>query len=499
MTSVVPVDAIPAAEASVPATSVAPAPRVQGTDAAREAETIVDSDARNEFLDAALHALGSRVVVTEVERIRELLASHHHAFSREQEPFAVLLPGSAHEVSVILRLADERRIAVFTRGAGTGLGGLSTIDRPGVLLLTDRLNRIRCINPLGHYAVVEAGVVNARINDVAAQYGLWYAPDPVSRDRSTIGGNVATNAGGINCAKYGVTRDSVLSLTVVLPDGRIIETGRPTMKNVAGFDLTSLFTGSEGLLGVVVAVTVRLLPIPQGASRIVVFASDLDRVGDALDAALAAPVRPASMELMSAPPAAADLDIFGEAAQGTRWLIEITTDGSAAIQEADVLQEALRKAGATAIRATDAQSEAFLGLRKAGKAFPRGKAWMAGSDVAVPLDHLSDFLRNLGRWANDAHARLTVLAHLADGNTHTGFILPKRSSDETMPPALVEANRRLFDYVLANGGTITGEHGIGLELKDRLSGQIGEDNLALQRAIKRTIDPHGILNPGKWV
>lgn len=180
----------------MPAASVAPAPRVQGTDAAREAETIVDSDAGKEFLDAALHALGSRVVVTEVERIRELLASHHHAFSREQEPFAVLLPGSAHEVSVILRLADERRIAVFTRGAGTGLGGLSTIDRQGVLLLTDRLNRIRCINPLGHYAVVEAGVVNARINDVAAQYGLWYAPDPVSRDRSTIGGDAAADGPG---------------------------------------------------------------------------------------------------------------------------------------------------------------------------------------------------------------------------------------------------------------------------------------------------------------
>lgn len=288
----------------------------------REAESIVDAGARRAFLEQVREQLGDDVIVEEPDAVAGLVASHHHAFSHENAPFAVLLPGSAHDVSVILRAANEQRIAVYTRGAGTGLGKLSTITLPGVLLLTDRLNRICEINSLGHYAVVEAGVVNARINEATRQYGLYYPPDPVSYERSTIGGNVATNAGGLKCAKYGVTRDSLLSLTVVLADGRIIKTGRPTMKNVAGFDLTALFTGSEGLLGVVVAATVRLRPIPRGLAKTIVFADDLDQAGFAVDTVLGTQVQPASMELMSAPPDAADLDVFGEVAYGAQWLIQ---------------------------------------------------------------------------------------------------------------------------------------------------------------------------------
>lgn len=453
---------------------------------------------RKRFLETIEGGLDAQAVVTDPLAIDDLVAAHHHRFSREELPFAVVLPDSAEQASVILRAANTYGIAVFTRGAGTGLGQLSTITEPGILLLTDRLNRIREINPTGHYAVVEAGVINARINEEAERYGLYYPPDPASYRLSTIGGNVATNAGGFKCAKYGVTRDSLLSLTVVLPDGRIIETGRPTMKNVAGFDLTSLFTGSEGLLGVVTAATIRLRPIPKGVAKVIAFADDLERTGAVIEAVLNSGVQPASLELMSVPYEQTYPDKFVPAVGKAKWLIEATTDGRSAQDDADTLFEAIRGTGASLIRPTVEEAETFFILRKTGRAFPRGTAWMAGSDVAVPLDKLAEFLLTLERLADEAHAQLTVMAHAADGNTHTGFILPKREGETELPEALRVAKDKLYDYVLANGGTITGEHGIGLELKDLLGRQIGRDNLNLQRAIKRAIDPNGILNPGKW-
>ncbi|KAA8819430.1 FAD-binding oxidoreductase [Bifidobacterium rousetti] len=454
---------------------------------------------REGFLTEIGESLDVDAIVTDPLSISEIVNKHHHRFSEEKLPFAVLLPNSAEQASSILRAANEYGIAVFTRGAGTGLGQLSTITVPGILLLTDRLNHIREINPIGHYAVVEAGVINARINEATKEYGLYYPPDPASFELSTIGGNVATNAGGFKCAKYGVTRDSLLSLTVVLPDGRIIETGRPTMKNVAGFDLTSLFTGSEGLLGAVIAATVRLRPIPQGVAKVIAFARDLGQTGSVIEAVLASGVQPASLELMSVPYEQTYPDKFVESVGDAQWLIEVTTDGRAAEEDAETVLEALRPTGASLIRPTVDEAETFFILRKTGRAFPRGTAWMAGSDVAVPLDKLGEFLLVLERLANEAHAQLTIMAHAADGNTHTGFILPKKEGETELPEALRLAKEKLYDYVLANGGTITGEHGVGLELKDLLVRQIGQDNLDLQRTLKRALDPRGILNPGKWV
>ncbi|WP_152354920.1 FAD-linked oxidase C-terminal domain-containing protein [Bifidobacterium apri] len=438
------------------------------------------------------------VLIDDPQAIRDVSSDH----DREQSgsfPEIVLMPECIDQVSTIMEWADDLRIPVYTRGSGTGMGHLSDIGKPGVLLLTDRLNRIVEINSEGHYARVQAGVINADINKAIRRYGLYYAPDPASSTLSTIGGNIATNAGGFKCAKYGVTRDSLLSLKVVLPGGDVIDTGRPVMKNVAGLDLTSLFTGSEGQLGIIVEATIRLRPIVHGTSHAIVFLDSLEESGNAVSAVLRAPVQPTALEFMPVPYIQTYPDAYVPLVGDASWMLVATTDGWAKEHDLDVITKAWEEQGLTVARPTDEELETFFVLRKTGKARPEGRVWSIESDAAVPLDRFSELLIFIKELTQDLGASLFLLAHAGDGNVHVSIMLPRADGETELPDRLVQARRRLLNQVLDMDGTVTGEHGVGLELKDYLPRQLGERNLELQRTIRRVFDPHDILNPGKWL
>ena len=412
-------------------------------------------------------------------------------------PSAVVFPESADEVAAVLRAAHAAGVPVVPRGAGTGLSGAATATDGELVLSTARLNRILELSPEDELAVVQPGVITADLDRAAAEHGLCYAPDPGSVEICTIGGNIATNAGGLRCAKYGVTRESVLGLDIVLADGRRISTGRRTVKGVTGYDLTSLFIGSEGTLGVVVGATVRLLPRPAATATVSAFFDDVETAASAVARIRAHRVRPAIAELLdSATLAAVD------AAQGTDFtrrggaLLLVQTDGAGAAAEAEAVLGAV-KPTATAVAITDDPAESADLLRARRLALPSlerlGRVLI--EDIAVPRSRLAEAVRAVTAIADRHGARVATLAHAADGNLHPIFVLD--DPDAPVPEPVWTAAGEVFRTALRLGGTLTGEHGVGLLKKQWVAEELGEPSLAVHRQIKQALDPRGILNPGK--
>jgi len=414
-------------------------------------------------------------------------------------PRAVVRAAGLADVSATLSWADRHGVAVVPRGAGTGLsGGANAIDGCIVLSL-ERLTAIREIDRVGQYAVVEAGVINADLGRAAAAAGLFYPPDPGSFEICSIGGNLATNAGGMRCVKYGVTRDSALSLEVVLADGTVINTGSRTRKNVAGYDLTSLFIGSEGTLGVITAATLRLRPAPaSGPLTFVASFPTLGAAGDAVAAIQAAGIVPSLLELMdnrtiNAVEDYRRLDLDRRSAA----LLIGQADGPAAEAEADGMIQACAASGADlAIRASDAaESDMLLEARRLA-----GTALMATGptvveDVGVPPGQLRAMLERVEQVSRDSGLPIGTCAHAGDGNLHPTMLLPDLT-EATIARAL-DAGRRLCDHAVELGGTITGEHGVGVLKRPWLRGQLSGEVLAVHRAIKIALDPRNVLNPGR--
>lgn len=464
------------------------------TEAAPEA-----SDATTEpIVGALLRDLPAHTVTTD----RDTLAEYAHDrsfFAPPTLPVAVVRPETVEQVSAALAAAHRTRTPVFTRGKGSGVaGGSIPTERGGIVLSLERLDHILAVNPVDQTMRVEAGVVTSTINEALKDTPLFYAPDPASSSISSIGGNIATNAGGFHCVKYGVTRDSLLSLKVVLADGRIIETGRGTVKNVAGLDMTGLFTGSEGTLGVVVEATLRLRPKPTRTSAVVAFFERIPDVGRAVEAVSGSGVGPSVFELLAIPERIAESPRYVAAAEGCRWMTLIQTDGSGAERDADRLSEALGKVTDRVIVPDDDEVAWVFSLRKGGKPHPKDH-WRTTGDVAVPLSKISTFLGSLESIAAAHGYRYMLVAHVGDGNIHSGFFTPKTPGDDVYPEGLNTAHAELMRAALAVGGTLTGEHGVGIELTDFLADQIGATNLEIQKRIKAALDPHGILNPGKWL
>jgi len=414
-------------------------------------------------------------------------------------PAAVLRPADADGVSRVLRLAHEAGTPVVPRGAGTGLSGGATAGHGTVVLDLSGMNRIVTLAPDDGTAVVEPGVITADLDAAAGTHGLTYPPDPASVAISTIGGNIATNAGGLRCAKYGVTRDSVLGLRVVLADGSRIATGTATFKGVTGYDLTRLFTGSEGTLGVIVEATVRLRPLPLGTATIAAAFPDIEAAAAACSALTRSRVQPAIAELLDAATLAAI-----DAAQGTDLratagaLLLIQTDGVGAALEADLVVAALKDT-ATSIRTTTDPDEAAELLAARRLALPSlerlGRPLI--EDIAVPRSRLADAVRAIAAIAARHDVPICTVAHAADGNLHPLIVVDRAA--ETVPPAAQRAADEVFELALALGGTLTGEHGVGTLKRAWLGRELGATNLALQRRIKALFDPRGILNPGKAV
>ena len=419
-----------------------------------------------------------------------------------QLPQAVVLAESVADVQAAVRACAARRVPLVARGAGTGVSGGAHASEGCVVLSLERMNRILDLNPDDETAVVEPGVINADLNAAAAVHGLMYAPDPASYKISTIGGNVATNAGGLRCAKYGVTRDSVLALDVVLADGSLIHTGHQTFKGVAGYDLTGLFVGSEGTLGIVVGVTVRLKYLPREVHTIAAFYPDFRSAAAGVLAVGRARVQPAIIELLDGGTLARLDAIHGSnlASRGASLLL-IQTDGFGAEAEAAAIRPLLAAGGAVVTMEANAEAEQLVELRRNSRGVEVDDEYRVGEDVAVPRSRLVDYVEELEAMAVRHEVKLKVVAHAGDGNLHPTFWVD-RTGDAVDAAAMERLGAALDDSVtvaLAMGGTITGEHGVGQYKLRWLGLEQKEPVRELQRRIKELFDPAGILNPGKAI
>ncbi|MFQ4150313.1 FAD-linked oxidase C-terminal domain-containing protein [Arthrobacter sp. LAPM80] len=415
-----------------------------------------------------------------------------------QEPLAVVWAESIADVQTVVRAAAAHNVPLVTRGAGTGVSGGAHATRGSVVLNLTRMNRILEINAADEIARVEPGVINGDLNTAVAEHGLMFAPDPASFKISTVGGNIATNAGGLRCAKYGVTRDAVLALDVVMADGSLIHTGHRTFKGVAGYDLTSLFVGSEGTLGIVVGATVRLKYLPTIVRTLAVFFPDVQSAAAGVLALGKARVQPCILELLDGA-SLHELDFHNGsnlASRGTALLL-IQFDGLAAEQEETVAATALEGLGGVASREDPAEAQRLVDLRRNNRGLDVDAENRVGEDVAVPRSQLVHYITALAEMAVRHGVDLQVIAHAGDGNLHPTFSVP------TFEPARIAAlNAALdesIDKALELGGTITGEHGIGQYKLRWLPLEQASQVLEIQRNIKALFDPQGILNPGKAI
>jgi glycolate oxidase len=418
-------------------------------------------------------------------------------------PDAVALPRTTASVSKILRFANRHRIPVTPRGAGYGYVGGCVPVRGGLVLSIARLNRIREINPLDFVAVVQAGMITETLQDAVERLGLFYPPDPASRADSFVGGNIATNAGGPRCLKYGVTRDYVLGLEVVLADGAIVRVGGRTHKNKTGFDFVRLFTGSEGLLGVITEATLKLLPLPPFRACL---AAGFSTARDAIRAQqdiLKAGLLPCAIELADSFTLAAAYKRTGsERLRGCRAHLIVELDG----QERSVRSElqavhriiqgrnpAFVERGFGAARCEEIwkiRREFSYSLRDTGLT-------KLNQDIVVPRSRLEDLFRFAVRLQKSQGLPIACFGHAGDGNIHVNVMV-----DYSAKGAATRAARaldELFKQVLAWGGTITGEHGIGLAKKKWWPWAATLEIRQMHRAVKQALDPRGVLNPGKFV
>lgn len=417
------------------------------------------------------------------------------------EPCAVLLASSTAEVSRALEWASRHRVPVVPRGAGSGLAGGACAIEGCLVVGVERMTAVRELVVEDQYAVVEAGVINADLDAAAAEVGLMYAPDPSSHRISTIGGNVATNAGGLRCVKYGVTRDSVLGLEVVLADGRVITTGRRTVKGVTGYDLTSLLVGSEGTLGVITAATVRLRPRPRGITTVAATFPDLQSAAEAVALTVQRHLEPSLLELIDQATLTA---IESWKSMGldreTHAMLVAQADGSRCEEAAAELSRAFEDAGASFVAVSSDEQEAAQLLEVRRLAYPAAERLgrCLVEDVGVPRSRLPEMLRRIEQAAQRHDVRIMTVAHAGDGNVHPTFVFDP-ADDGEVPASVWAAADEVFTAALSLGGTLTGEHGVGLLKKRWLGLELGPEVMDVQRAIKSALDPGGILNPGKAI
>jgi glycolate oxidase len=441
-------------------------------------------------------ALPDGVVVTEAAAVekyrfdwsRDLSAGH---------PVAVVRAEDAAQVQAAVRWAAEHRVPVVPRGAGSGLSGGATAVDGGLVLSLERMRGIE-VDAECRVAVVEPGAFNAEVKAAAAEHGLWYPPDPSSYEICSIGGNIATNAGGLCCVKYGVTTDYVLGLDVVLADGTLVTLGGKRVKDVAGLSLLKLFVGSEGTLGVVTRAVLRLVPAQEARSTLVATFPDVDAAARAV-VAVGRRLRPSMMELMDRASinAVEDFRPMGlDRAAGALLVAQSDAPPAARVLEIDRMRAACADAGATEVFVTDDPDEGELFVEARRAAFPaiESRGALLLEDVGAPVPQLPALLAAIAAIAAEHEVEIPVVAHAGDGNTHPIIVY------DAGDPASKKRARAAFEDVMRAaiglGGTITGEHGVGRAKRAALPDQLGPDVMALTRRVKDALDPHGILNPG---
>jgi glycolate oxidase len=409
------------------------------------------------------------------------------------EPLAVVHARRTADVAVTLRHAHDLRVPVVPRGAGTGLSGGARADEGSLVLDLSGMNRVLELSADDQLAVAEPGVITADLDRAAGAHGLRYAPDPASAALSTIGGNIATNAGGLRCAKYGVTRDSVLALEAVLADGTVIGTGRRTVKGVTGYDLTGLLTGSEGTLAVITSATLRLRPVPVATATLAAYFPSFEAAAEASYAIARAGVEPALAELVDGPVLQAVDPALRE--RGAALLV-VQCDGAGAAAEAAAVARLLGPLASTVETTEDpTEAEALLAARRLALPALERLGRPLIEDIAVPRSRLAQAVREIRAISARHDVPVFTVAHAADGNLHP-IIVVDRALDR-LPDAAWAAAGEIFALALRLGGTLTGEHGVGVLKRQWVAEELGSAAHALQRRIKEVFDPRGILNPGK--
>ncbi|MBB5157860.1 FAD-binding oxidoreductase [Saccharopolyspora phatthalungensis] len=417
------------------------------------------------------------------------------------KPLAVARTTSTDDVVAVVRICAELGIPVVPRGAGTGLsGGANAIDGC-VLISLQGMDEILEVNPREQLAVVQPGVVNDDLRAACREHGAWYPPDPASSPWSTIGGNVATNAGGVCCVKYGVTRDYVLGLEAVVGNGDVVRLGRRTAKGVAGYDLCGLFVGSEGTLGVITEITVKLLPGLRAPERTVVgYFDSLVEAGEAVAAVAAAGVVPSALELLDRHclKAVDEWKNMGLSAEANVLLLgRSDAPGAAGEQEVDALLRCFDAAGATwSARSTDEhEADALFAARRLAYPALERLGPVLTEDVCVPRAKVPEMLGRIEAAARRHDTRIANIAHAGDGNLHPLIITPPGDEEARLRA------QRAFDDIVADaislGGTVTGEHGVGLLKRKGLHAELSPAVIGMHQAVKSAVDPAGIFNPGK--
>ncbi len=418
-----------------------------------------------------------------------------------QMPGCVVFAATTKEVSEVLQFANAGKIPVVTRGSGTGLSGGSVPSPDCIVLCTVKMCRILELDRANLTILVEPGVTTLQIADAAVAAGLFYPPDPGSMKISTIGGNVAENSGGLRGLKYGITRNYVMGLEVVLPDGEIMWTGNKCVKDVAGYSLKDIFVGSEGTLGVITKVLLRLIPKPAAKKTMVATFAQMERAANSVSAIIAAHIIPCTLEFLDRTTihcvedyAKIGLPLDCEA------LLLMETDGhpAAVADEAARMEQICREQGCLEVRVARDEAEGnklASARRSAFSALARVAPTTILEDATVPRSELAAMIRFVAAIAQKYKLRIGTFGHMGDGNLHPTFLTDERNKEEMH--RVEEAFKEIFDEAIRLGGTITGEHGVGLAKKSFLPKFLGGAQMRVTRELRRALDPNGILNPGK--
>ncbi|GLY65926.1 FAD-binding oxidoreductase [Amycolatopsis taiwanensis] len=451
-------------------------------------------------MESKIDELDGEFITTEPD----VLAAYRYdqaGFCEAGKPAALARPRHTDDVVKVLRFAHEHRIPVVPQGARTGLaGGANAVDG-AILLSLERMDQILDVDEINQTATVQPGVINSVLSRAVADQGLFYPPDPGSWESSTIGGNVATNAGGLCCVKYGVTSDFVRALEVVLADGRVLRTGHRTVKGVAGYDLARLFTGSEGTLGVITEVTVALRPLAEKPLTAIAFFTTSAAACTAVTEYLRGGRRPSVLEFMDKPSvdAVSAYRDLGFPEDVGAVLIAQSDRGAAAPEDLQAFADAARECGATEVIVASDQAEADLLIearRLVGVAMERLGSRLV-DDVCVPRSRLAELIEGIAAIAAEHEVLIPCCGHAGDGNIHPNVVF------DAADPDSVRRGQAAFSAVMALGlrlgGTISGEHGVGTLKRSWLETELGEVGVSVHQAVKQAFDPRGILNPGKVI
>ncbi|MEJ2653341.1 MAG: FAD-linked oxidase C-terminal domain-containing protein [Gammaproteobacteria bacterium] len=465
-----------------------------------EGDRVLGAEERASLLEALRTLLPPDAVLCEEEEVLPYECDGLSAY--RQRPVVVVLPDSLDQVRAIMRLCHALKVPVVARGAGTGLSGGALPLNGSVLMSLAKLNAVLAVDPRNRTARVQPGVRNTAISEAAAPHGLYYAPDPSSQIACSIGGNVAENAGGVHCLKYGLTVHNILKLGVVTVEGNFITLGSDTLDS-PGYDLLALFTGSEGLLGVIVEVTVKLLPIPERAQVILAAFDDVEKAATAVGRIIAAGIIPAGLEMMdrlAIQAAEAFVHVGYPTDAAAILLCEIDGTNEEVSEHIMEVRRVMQSCGAGEVRtAQDDQERAMLwkGRKAAFPAVGRMAPDYYCMDGTIPRARLPEVLRRIGELSREYGLPVANVFHAGDGNLHPLILYDANKPGELLQTE--ELGGKILELCVAVGGTITGEHGVGVEKIDQMCVQFAPKELAQFHAVKEAFDPLGLLNPGKAV